>query len=445
MKFGGTSVGSAERIKGVAEIVRDRLPRQPVVVVSAFSRVTDALIRGARLAESGGSGHIAVSAELRDRHQATVRDLIQDAATRTRLLAYVDGTLSELQTLYTGVHALSELTPRSLDAISAMGERLSFEIVAAALAERGVPAQAIEARGIILTDESFSRAQPQIDEITARVASLRTIVEKGSVPVLGGFIGSTAKGVTTTLGRGGSDWTASLLGGALAVEEIQIWTDVDGMMTVDPRLVPSARVIPEVSFDEAAELAYFGAKVLHPATIKPAIERGIPVVILNTMNPGASGTRITANPAATLGEPRAIAAKQGITLLTIAQPRMLMAHGFLARVFAVFERHRTSVDLIATSEVSVSLTVDDVASLPAIRADLAALGDVDVRQQMAIVSVVGRGFTRRAGLAARIFSALADVNVVMISFGASDVNVSFVVTEADAERAVKSLHRSFFE
>ena len=445
MKFGGTSVGSAERIKGVAAIVRERLPRGPIVVVSALSGVTDALIRGARLAEAGDAGHAAVSAELRERHEATVRELIADAATRARLLAHVDGILSELRTLYAGVHALSELTPRSLDAISAMGERLSFEIVAAALLERGVPARAIDARELILTDESFSRAQPQLDAITARAAALVPVVEQGSVPVLGGFIGSTAKGVTTTLGRGGSDWTASLVGGALAVEEIQIWTDVDGMMTVDPRLVPSARVIPWVSFDEAAELAYFGAKVLHPATIKPAIERGIPVVILNTLNPGAAGTRITADAPATLGEPRAIAAKQGITLLTIAQPRMLMAHGFLARVFAVFEKHRTSVDLIATSEVSVSLTVDDVSSLAPIRSELLALGEVEVRQQMAIVSVVGRGFTRRSGLAARIFSALADVNVVMISFGASDVNVSFVVAEADAERAVKSLHRGFFE
>ena len=445
MKFGGTSVGSAERIAGVAEIVRERLARGPIVVVSAFSRVTDALIQGARLAEAGDAGHAAVGAELRERHQATVRELIGDAATRTRLLAHVDAILAELRTLYTGVHALGELTPRSLDAISAIGERLSFEIVAAALLERGVPARAIDARELILTDESFSRAQPQLDAITARAAALVPVVEQGSVPVLGGFIGSTAKGVTTTLGRGGSDWTASLVGGALAVEEIQIWTDVDGMMTVDPRLVPSARVIPWVSFDEAAELAYFGAKVLHPATIKPAIERGIPVVILNTLNPGAAGTRITADAPATLGEPRAIAAKQGITLLTIAQPRMLMAHGFLARVFAVFEKHRTSVDLIATSEVSVSLTVDDVSSLAPIRSELLALGEVEVRQQMAIVSVVGRGFTRRSGLAARIFSALADVNVVMISFGASDVNVSFVVAEADAERAVKSLHRGFFE
>jgi aspartate kinase len=231
----------------------------------------------------------------------------------------------------------------------------------------------------------------------------------------------------------------------MGAEEIQIWTDVDGMMTVDPRLVPAARVIPEVSFAEAAELAYFGAKVLHPATIRPAVERGIPVVVLNTLNPAAPGTRITEAAGGREGEPRAVAAKKGITVVMISQPRMLMAYGFLAKVFEVFNRHRTPVDLIATSEVSVSLTIDDAARLPAVRAELGELGEVAVLERMAIVCIVGRGFTRRSGLAGRIFASLSDVNVVMISFGASDVNVSFVVAEADAERAVRALHRAFFE
>ena len=446
MKFGGTSVGSAERIRAVAEIVRERAARRPAVVVSAFARVTDALIRGARLAEARDGSHEGVTSELRERHASVVRDLVLDAAARERLLLQIGAVIGELHTLYSAVHSLGELTPRSLDAISAIGERLSFEIVAAALVERGVKAKPVDARSVIVTDDSFGHAMPLLDATAARASEhVRPLLEAGCVPILPGFVAATASGITTTLGRGGSDWSASILGSALLAEEIQIWTDVDGMMTVDPRLVPSALVIPEVSFAEAAELAYFGAKVLHPATIRPAVEKGIPVVVLNTMNPTAPGTRITESSHGSEGEPRAIAAKQGITVVMISQPRMLMAFGFLARVFEVFNRHRTSVDLIATSEVSVSLTIDDVERLDVIRRDLAELGEVVVLERMAIVSVVGRGFTRRSGLAGRIFGVLGDVNIVMISFGASDVNVSFVVAEADAERTVRALHRAFFE
>ena len=298
----------------------------------------------------------------------------------------------------------------------------------------------------MITDETFGRARPLTDETTAAVEThVRPLVAAGLVPVFGGFIGSTRAGATTTLGRGGSDWSAALVGGILGADEIQIWTDVDGMMTVDPRVVAAAHTLPSVSFEEAAELAYFGAKVLHPETIRPAIERGIPVRILNSLRPSAAGTLIRQAAEGTPGEPRAIAFKKGISVILIAQPRMLMAYGFVARVFEVFDRHRTPVDLIATSEVSISLTVDDAARLAAVEAELARLGDVKVLAGMAIVSVIGRGFVTHPGLAARIFHAIRDVNVVMISFGASDVNVSFVVAEGDAERAVRALHAELFE
>jgi len=334
-----------------------------------------------------------------------------------------------------------------MDAVSGMGERLSCEIVAAALTAAGIPSRAVDAREILLTDDSFGRGIPQMEETGERVREkVLPFTQKGEVVVMGGFIGATRQGVSTTLGRGGSDWSAAIVGALLPAEEIQIWTDVDGIMTVDPRVVPGARVLAEVSFEEAAELAYFGAKVLHPATIKPAVERGIPVFVLNTMNPSAPGTRIAARKGETsVGEPRALAFKKGITVVLVSQPRMLMAHGFTAKVFEVFARHKTSVDLIATSEVSISLTVDDVATLPAVQADLQELGEVRVFSNMAIVSVIGRGFNRQAGIAGRIFDAVRDVNITMISFGASDVNVSFVVEQADAERAVKSLHKQFFE
>jgi aspartate kinase len=360
----------------------------------------------------------------------------------------VHDVVAELRAFYSGVHNLGELTPRSLDAISGMGERLSCEIAAAALLSRGIDAKAVDGRAVVITDESFGRAIPLAEETGDRVREvLLPLIESRTVPVIGGFIGATRRRVSTTLGRGGSDWSAAIIGAHLPAREIQIWTDVDGIMTVDPRAVAGARVLPEVSFEEAAELAYFGAKVLHPATIKPAVEKGIPVRILNSFNPTAPGTvvRRLDDEAPSAGEPRAIAFKKGITVILISQPRMLMAHGFVARVFEVFDRNRTPVDLIATSEVSISLTIDNAATVPAVREELSGLGEVEVLERMAIVSIVGRGFVRRAGLAARIFQALREVNVVMISFGASDVNLSVVVAEADAERAVRLLHAEFFE
>jgi aspartate kinase len=446
MKFGGTSLGSAERIASVADRVRERLDRKPVVVVSALSRVTDLLIRTAHMALDGDSGWESAVYELLARHHAVVSELLPPGREQDRLFATIDAVTMELRGFYTAVQSLGELTPRTLDAIAAVGERVSHEMVTSALQARGIPGQAVDARALIVTDESFGRATPILDETAKRVREvLLPILQAGSVPVLPGFIASTRKGVTTTLGRGGSDWSAAVLGATLPAEEIQIWTDVDGMMTVDPKVVPGAKVMAEATFDEAAELAYFGAKVLHPATIKPAVERGIPVRILNSLNPTAPGTLIASRGETAQGQPRAIAFKKGISVVLISQPRMLMAYGFVAKVFEVFDRHRTPVDLIATSEVSISLTVDDPESLPLVERDLAGLGDVKVLRGMAIVSVVGRGFMRQHGLAGQIFQALREVNIVMISFGASDVNVSFVVADDEAEKAVRLLHREFFE
>ena len=446
MKFGGTSVATAERIDTAVQLVKERLALRPVVVVSALARVTDLLIRGAELALERDSSSETVVEEVKARHREVVADLLPAGPIRLGLFAHITAIVNELRAFYTGVHNLAELTPRTLDAIAGMGERLSCEIVAAALQHRGVLAQPVDARNVIVTDEEFGRATPLMEPTAARVREVvLPIVQQGLVPVVSGFIGATTKGVTTTLGRGGSDYSAAIIGATLPVEAIQIWTDVDGMMTVDPKVVPEARVLKEVSFDEAAELAYFGAKVLHPATIKPAVERGIPVGILNTLNPKAPGTLVSARASGPVGEPRAVAFKKGISVILISQPRMLMAYGFVARVFEVFQRHKTSVDLIATSEVSISLTVDDPERLPAIEAELSQLGEVNVLRGMAIISVVGSGFVRQAGLAARIFQTLKNINVVMISFGASDVNVSFVVAGSDAEPAVRLLHREFFE
>ena len=446
MKFGGTSVGTPERIRALAGLVAARTADRPVVVVSAFSGITDALVEGAHLALNRDAACSRVLSTTLERHRTAAETLLPPGGDRASVLAQIENVIVELRALFSGVFNLGELTARSLDAISSVGERLSFEIVAAALRAHGVAAREVDARRVVITDEAFGRARPLMEETTAAaIANVKPLVDAGIVPVLGGFIGATRHGVTTTLGRGGSDWSASLLGAVLGADEIQIWTDVDGMMTVDPRVVPAARVLPAVTFEEAAELAYFGAKVLHPATIRPAVDRGIPVRVLNSMRPASPGTLIRQSGDGVTGEARAIAFKKKISVVLIAQPRMLMAYGFVARVFEVFDRHRTPVDLIATSEVSISLTVDDPTRLQAVKDDLEPLGDVKVIEGMAIVSVVGRGFVRHPGLAARIFQAIRDVNVVMISFGASDVNLSFVVAEGDAERAVRALHREFFE
>ncbi|HXY40508.1 MAG TPA: aspartate kinase [Vicinamibacteria bacterium] len=445
MKFDAGSIASEDRLKGVARLVRQHLGRHPLVVTSALPRVTDLLLEAARQAEARDGEYEDRLEEIRDEHERIARCLLPEGAARKRLLEHVAGLLGEARTFCTAVYALEELTPRTLDALAATGERLSCELVTAALVQEGLRAQAVDARGVLVTDDTFCSATPLMPETEQRARlSLRPLVDTGVVPVLGGFMGATQKGVTTTLGRGGADGTAAVLGAVLGAEEIQIWTETDAMTTVDPRVAAGARVISQVSAEEAAELAYFGTKVLHPVMIRPAVEAGIPVRVLNTQEPEAPGTLVS--PRENLGPsgPCAVVSRKGITVLLVSEPRMLMASGFLARVFEVFERLHTPVDLIATSEVSVSVTVDSVERLAEIKAELARLGEVRILREMAIVALVGRGFFRYAGLSRRIFDALADVNVVMISFAASDVNISIVVEEADTERAVHALHREFF-
>ena len=445
MKFDAGSIGSDDRLRAVARLVQQNLTRKPVVVTSALPKVTDLLLQGARDAAARHGEHEDRIAEIRQEHEKVVRALLPDGAGRRRVLGHTGAVIDELRTFYAAVYSLEELTPRTLDAVAAIGERLSCELVVAVLAHEGLRAQAVDARTVVVTDETFCAAQPLMDETGKRARlHLQPMLDTGVVPVLGGFMGATLQGVTTTLGRGGADGTAAILGAALGVEEIEIWTETAGMTDVDPRVEAGAKVIPQVSPDEAAELAYFGTKVMHPVMIRPALDAGIPVRVRNIEDPAAPGTLVS--PRENLGPsgPCAVVHRKGITVLLVSQPRMLMASGFLARVFDVFERFHTPVDLVATSEVSVSLTIDDVEHLAAIKADLARLGEVRILREMAIVGLVGRGFFRYPGLSHRIFEALEDVNVVMISFAASDVNISVVVEEVDAERAVHALHREFF-
>ncbi len=444
MKFGGTSVESASAIERVASIVRARAERRPVVVVSAMGKTTNKLLAIANAAINGSrADYIAQIHDLRDFHSREAR-LVVPLAERVELDRTLDEHFQELTELVKGLAVLGELTPRSIDAISSYGERLSSFIVSLAFAHFGMQAVHVDARRVIVTDRRHTQAAPLYPETYARLAAVIPPLAKDKIVVMGGFIGATEDGVTTTLGRGGSDFTASIVGAGIGAEEIQIWTDVDGMLTCDPTILGGGHRVRIISFAEAAELAYFGAKVLHPATVIPAVEKNIPVLILNSRRPAVEGTRIIAQRVHTSNTVKSIACKHRITVVNIHSTRMLMAHGFLKRIFDVFERFETPVDMVATSEVSVSLTIDNPQRLAEICAELRQFSEVAIEEGQAIVCLVGDNIRHTPGVAARVFGSLESINIRMISQGASLLNLSFVVAEADLKRAVEALHREFF-
>jgi aspartate kinase len=445
MKFGGTSVQDSTAIDRVAAIVKDRLALKPVVVVSALAKVTDQLLAIARAA-GGGDRKTALdlSRALRERHYTTAGELL-GTGIFTTLHSELEESFDALDELLRGIVAVGELTPRTTDQVAAQGELLSSRIAAAAFTARGIDAVMVDSRQCIVTDSNYMKAAPLMEETHERLKSkIQPLLDTGKVPVMGGFIGATKAGVTTTIGRGGSDYSAAIIGAGLGAQRIDIWTDVDGMMTTDPNLCPDARRIKVISFDEAAELAYFGAKVLHPSTVLPAVQKNIPVYILNSRNPGCEGTRIAARVPSCRNFFKAIAAKKRITIIDVAATRMLLAHGFLKAIFEVFDRHRVSVDVVSTSEVSVSVTVDSNESIPALAADLAKLADVKYEGRKAIVCVVGENLRDKPGVAARVFGELSDVQIRMISQGASEINLTFVIEEDDVPQVVKRLHSTFF-
>jgi len=437
MKFGGTSVESAEAITRVAGIVRERLAQRPVVVVSAMGKTTNKLLAMANAAVSGQrDGALQAWEELRTFHRNHSGGLgINDE---------VEGHFAELAELIRGLAVMGELTPRAIDAVSAFGERLSSLIVTAQFRELDIDAVHVDSRSVIVTDRRHTQAAPLLPISYARLEGTIPKLAKKQVVVMGGFIASTEEGVTSTLGRGGSDFTASIVGAGIGAEEIQIWTDVDGMLTADPTVLRGGYRVKQCSFAEAAELAYFGAKVLHPATVLPAIEKNIPVRILNSRRPHVEGTLITAEAPRSSHPIRSIACKKNITLVNIVSTRMLMAHGFLRRLFEIFDRYQTPVDMLATSEVSVSLTIDNTNALADIRNEIEEFADIAVESDQAIVCMVGDNIRHTPGISARAFTALKDINVRMISQGASLLNISVVVAAADLKGAVESLHREFF-
>jgi aspartate kinase len=450
MKFGGTSVADAEAMRRVVAIIRGQLERHPaaappVVVVSAMSKVTDRLIETARLAGEGrGDAAARLLNDLLDRHLGVAQALVATEA-MTRLSSQLNEEFAVITGKVRGMAAERQVTPRGYDELVAMGELASSRIVAEALAAAGTPAVWVDARQVLVTDDEHTAALPEMEATAERVrVELGGRLQGGQVPVVGGFIGATAAGVTTTLGRGGSDYSAAIFGACLDVDEIQIWTDVDGMLSADPRVVESPNLVPQLSFAEASELAYFGAKVLHPSTILPAVARNIPVRILNSRRPELPGTRITAD-----GRPHegltALACKRGVTVVDITSTRMLMAYGFLRRLFEVFERFKTPVDVVTTSEVSVSVTVDNPKRLAEVLAELRSFADVRSEPDMAIVCIVGENLRTDATIFSRAVTSLGRIPLRLVSQAAARRNLTFVLRDADVPEAMNRLHREFFQ
>ena len=481
-KFGGTSVADPTAIRRLIEIVRaarTRDGRGPAVVVSAMSGVTDALLA---IATAAGSDRLADALprveELRERHLAAARELVPLPAQQP-LLEQLGAHFEQLTGIVRALAVLREVSPRTLDVVASAGELLSSRMVAAALTAAGVAAEWVDARSVIVTDDEHTRATPLTRETNAAlVRTMVPVLDAGRVPVVGGFVGATLDGHTSTLGRGGSDYSGALVGAGIGATEIQIWTDVDGMLSADPRVVKSARLVRQLSFAEAAELAYFGAKVLHPSTILPAVERNIPVRILNSWKPEGTGTLITASGSGSASEREeyyiqpaserttparagqavgragqtvattvrltGLASKRDVTVIDITSSRMLMAYGFLRRVFEVFERFRTAVDMVTTSEVSVSITVDDRRRLDEIVEAISEFAEVSVERDMALLCAVGDVLRDMPELGGKVIGVLEEVPLRMISQAASRRNITVVLRQSDLPHAMERLHEEFF-
>ncbi len=460
MKFGGTSVGDAARLQHVADLIARHRALDPrlVVVVSAMAGVTDALIRMSHQAAAGSTDWVPALAALQDRHLDTVRALMLPEEEAQALETEFRESFARLETVLQAVAALKELSPSTADLVAGMGERWSARLLAAALRAQGIPARAIDADTFLITDDRFGEASPDLEQTRARArALLLPLLEQGILPVVTGFIGATPQGRPTTLGRGGSDFSATILGYALDAEAVWIWTDVDGVMSADPKIVPSARTIPELSYIEAAEMAYFGAKVLHPRTLLPCIDRRIPVRILNTMNPQHPGTWIVPEPRGN-GQVKAVTLIKGLSLITVEGRGMLGVPGVAARTFATVAELGISILMISqsSSEQNICFVIPSSAADRVVRALRRAferemarrdIEDIWAMDHVAVIAVVGAGLRATPGIAARVFNALGSsrINVLSIAQGSSEYNLSLVVAESEAEEAVRRIHAAFYD
>ncbi|TAL53125.1 MAG: aspartate kinase [Nanoarchaeota archaeon] len=436
MKFGGTSMGSASRLKTIVDLIKEKRDEKPVIVVSAVSGITDALIAAAYDAVHG---KVDLSA-IERKHQEILEALGTDSST---LKPYLNELKAELQ----HIAGFARLSPQLLDNVVSFGERLSARMLSLYANSQGLATRAVDSFDVgMITDTRFGKAEVLPQSYIELNKQITAMVNEGKIPIITGYIGKSKGGQITTLGRGGSDYTASIIGAAIRASEIQIWTDVNGVMTADPRVVREAKTVPLVSFDEASELSYFGAKVLHPKTILPAMQHDISVRVLNTFDPKNPGTKIVRN---IPGEKsiKAIAFKKNVTLITIKSSRMLLAHGFLHQVFKIFYEYEVSIDMIATSEVSVSLTVDKGKDLEGAINDLKQFSEVKIEQNKASICLVGEGVNANMGAVQKIFNTLSEhqIQVDMISQGASEISFGIVIDSEKTDKAVKALHKIFFE
>jgi aspartate kinase len=447
LKFGGTSVGDVDSISSVLEIVRRQMDQPLVLVFSAMGKTTDQLAAVGELASQGKlEESLGVISALRGYHFEIIGQLLKNGEAKRRVTSFCDQTFRSLEEMARGMSVLSDFSLAVQDRVLGLGEILSTRILAAFFLQENLPVEWVDARELVVTDEQHTQAEPLFEETRARCREvLLPLLKKKRIPLTQGYIARSKSGAITTLGRGGSDYTASLIGAALEAEEIQIWTDVDGIMTADPSLIPQAKNIPVMSFNEAAELAFFGARVLHPKTLVPAVERGIPVRVRNTRRPEGEGTLILAEAPGNGQRVKSIAYKEGMTLVNLVSTRMFKAHGFLKQIFEIFDRFRVSADLVATSEVSVAVAIYDTARLPLVIQELQQYGKITVKPRQAVVCVVGEKLKETPGIVGQVFQDLSDVRVSMLSLGGSEINLSFVIDENDLPTVISRLHRRFFE
>ena len=440
MKFGGSSVANAERLRHVADIVKEFLPRKPVLVFSAMGDTTDHLLEAADSALKTGKFSIK---KIEDIHTKTLNDLGLNEPVRGEIASL----LEELNNLLVGISLIKELTGRTRDYLVSFGERLSVRIVAAYFNSLKIKAKFLDSWDAgFISDSNFTSAEVLKESWDAIPSILGPMTAKGVIPVVTGFIAKDKDGNITTLGRGGSDLSATTIAAACKAEEAQVWKDVDGILTADPRIVKKAQPVETVTYEEAAELAYFGAQVLHPRAMQPCIKTGTPVLVKNSYNPAAPGTRIISSLGKRVRPVQAITSKKNVILVDIASTRMLGQFGFLERVFTSFAEHKVSVDMVATSEVSLSLTLDALYDLSALKKDLAKIASVEIKKDKAIVTIIG-DVNRSSEILERSFGVCAKmgVQVQMVSQGASKVNISFIVSDKEAPEVVKALHKTFFE
>ena len=445
LKFGGTSMGSVEAMKKVIAIIRrpQKDARVAAVIVSAMSGATNDLIKIAQLAAKKDLGYRKILKTFKQRHIETVKRLVK--RNQKKSLETLEELFQNLDSVIVGAWRIHELSPSALDYVMSFGERLSAHILVDALRDRGVRAEYLNARYVVVTDDHFGSARVDFDSTDTKVRSY--FKKRKTLQIVTGFIGSTPDEKTTTLGRGGSDYSAAIFGAALDANVIEIWTDVSGIMTADPRLVPDAKVVPELAFEEAGELAYFGAKVLHPKTILPAMRKGIPVKVLNTFKPEDKGTTIVSSFAERRMKSHTIEAltfKRPVVVVHVRSPQFFDVNGFMARIFEIFDAYRTSIDVVTTSVTGVSVTVENEKQLPRIIKEIRTLGDVSIDRRKAIVCAVGGG-VNTAGVAGRMFTILGErgISVEMISQESTGVSITFVVAQREAENVLKILHKEY--